>query len=121
MTPRKERALQALLTARTREEAAKEAGIGVSTLRMYLHDPEFRDRYKSAMDDQLREASRRAQSGALKALEVLEDVVSKAEGTGHRLQAARTLLEYSVKLAEVSDFMERIEALERKCDSESEF
>ena len=41
MTPRKEKALQALLVSRTRAEAAQAAGIGESTLRSYMQDAEF--------------------------------------------------------------------------------
>ena len=48
MTPRKEKALQALLVCRTRAEAAKAAGIGESTLRAYLQDAEFSAAYKHA-------------------------------------------------------------------------
>ena len=40
MTPRKEKALRALLVSRTRAEAAKTAGIGESTLREYMKDAE---------------------------------------------------------------------------------
>lgn len=56
MTPRKEKALQALLVSRTRAEAAATAGIGESTLREYMKDPEFMDRYKQAFGDMVRDA-----------------------------------------------------------------
>ena len=48
LTPRKEKALRALLVSRTRAEAAKTAGIGESTLREYMKDAEFMERYKQA-------------------------------------------------------------------------
>lgn len=51
MTPRKEKALRALLVSRTRAEAAKTAGIGESTLREYMKDAEFMERYKQAFGD----------------------------------------------------------------------
>lgn len=51
MTPRKEKALRALLVSRTRAEAAKTAGIGESTLREYMKDTEFMERYKQAFGD----------------------------------------------------------------------
>lgn len=51
LTPRKEKALRALLVSRTRAEAAKTAGIGESTLREYMKDAEFMERYKQAFGD----------------------------------------------------------------------
>ena len=61
MTPRKEKALRALLVSRTRAEAAKTAGIGESTLREYMKDAEFMERYKQAFGDMVRDATRQAQ------------------------------------------------------------
>lgn len=60
MTQRKERALQALLVSRTRAEAAHMAGIGESTLREYMKDPEFMERYKQAFGDMVKDATRQA-------------------------------------------------------------
>ena len=60
MTPRKEKALQALLVSRTRAEAAKAAGIGESTLREYMKDPEFLDRYREAFGNLVQDAARQA-------------------------------------------------------------
>ena len=42
MTHKKERLLAALLTSRTKKEAAKAAGISERTMRTYFDDPEFR-------------------------------------------------------------------------------
>lgn len=48
MTHKKERLLAALLTSRTKKEAAKAAGISERTMRTYFDDPEFRAAYKQA-------------------------------------------------------------------------
>ena len=61
MTQRKERALQALLTSRTKAEAAKAAGVGESTLREYLKDPEFSSAYKHAAAGIMDAATRQLQ------------------------------------------------------------
>lgn len=42
MTPKREKALSALLVSRTQAEAAALAGIGESTLREYMKDAEFK-------------------------------------------------------------------------------
>lgn len=41
MTPKKEKALAALLTSPTVKAAAQETGVGSRTMRLYLKDPEF--------------------------------------------------------------------------------
>ena len=45
MTHKKERLLAALLTSRTKKEAAKAAGISERTMCTYFDDPEFRAAY----------------------------------------------------------------------------
>ena len=78
MTPRKEKALQALLVSRTKAEAAARAGIGESTLR--------------------------------------EIMVNKKESAQARISAARTVLEYSVRLGEQVDILEQLQELERRME-----
>lgn len=83
MTPRKEKALQALLVSRTRAEAAQAAGIGESTLRSYMQDAEFMERYKEAFGDMVRDATRQAQqtlSPALSTLRMLSDNCKNGAG-----------------------------------------
>ena len=45
MTPKKEKALAALLTSPTVKAAAQETGVGSRTMRLYLKDPEFLAEY----------------------------------------------------------------------------
>lgn len=47
MTPKKDRALVALLANPTQVAAASAAGISVDTMRRYLKDPEFQAEYKT--------------------------------------------------------------------------
>lgn len=48
MTPSEERALSALLTSKTKLEAAEKAGITDRTLRRYFENPEFCQRVREA-------------------------------------------------------------------------
>ena len=73
MTPRKEKALQALLVSRTRAEAAKVAGIAESTLRSYMQDSEFVDRYKQAFGDMVRDANRTGKAAFIPRFKRLAD------------------------------------------------
>lgn len=114
MSPRKEKALQALLISRTRAEAAKAAGIGQSTLRSYMQDPEFVERYREAFGNLITDATRQAQQAIAPALSTLREVVEDVdENAQARISAARSLLEYSLKLTEQADILSRLDELER--------
>lgn len=113
MTQRKEKALQALLLCRTRAEAARQAKIGESTLRGYLKDPEFTEKYRQACGDMLRDAAQQARQGISTALETLKEITEAPGNPQARIMAARSTLEYALKLEERVDFLERLEALEK--------
>ena len=114
MTPRKEKALQALLVSRTRVEAAATAGIGESTLREYMKDPEFIDRYKQAFGDMVRDATRQAQQTLSPALSTLREIMEdRDEQASARITAARSVLEYSLRLCEQTDILEQLRDLEK--------
>ena len=112
-TPRKERALQALLKCRTRAEAAEAAGIGESTLRAYLREPEFQARYREAFGALVQDATRQAQQAIAPALSTLREIVEDENaGAKARIMAARSTLEYALRLTEQLDIISRIETLE---------
>lgn len=79
ITPRKEKALQALLVSRTRAEAARAAGIGESTLRGYLQDPEFSAAYKKAAAGIMDGATRQLQQNLTAAIDRLAQIVADDE------------------------------------------
>lgn len=113
MTPRKEKALQALLVCRTRAEAAKTAGIGESTLREYMKDQEFLERYREAFGNLVQDATRQAQQALTLAISTLTEIMGNAdEQATARIQAARSTLEYALKLAEQVDILEQLKSLE---------
>lgn len=113
-TPRKEKALQALLVSRTRAEAAKAAGIGESTMRTYLKDPEFLERYREAFGSLVQDATRQAQQTIAPALSTLKEIMEDGdEQATARIQAARATLEYALKLTEQTDILEQLRELEK--------
>ena len=89
-TPRKERALQALLVNRTQAEAAKAAGISETSLREYMKDPEFIERYRQACGDLLRAAAQQARQGISPALETLREIAETPGNPQARILAARS-------------------------------
>lgn len=113
MTPKQQKALLALLTSPTRERAAVTAGITSKTLRGYLEIPEFREAYKKAFAGLVEDTTRQAQQALAPALSTPKEIVEDGEGAAQaRVSAARSILEYSLKLTEQLDILERIKALE---------
>ena len=117
MTPRKEKALRALLVCRTRTEAARAAGIGESTLREYLKDPEFCAAYKSAAAGVMDGATRQLQQSLTASINRLRRIVEddNANSAAH-IQAARTLLEYGLRFTEFNDILRELETAEEEPD-----
>jgi len=114
ITLRKEKALQALLTSRTRAEAAKAAGIGESTLREYMKDPDFLEQYREAFRNLVQDATRQAQQAIAPAIATLKEIMEDADAQATaRIQAARSTLEYSLKLTEQTDILEHLQELEK--------
>lgn len=114
MTPRREKALRALLVCRTRAEAAQAAGIGESTLREYMKDPEFIERYEAAFAGMVRDAAQQAKQTLSPALSTLREIMEDTdEPTQARITAARSILEYSLKLTEQADILGQLRELEK--------
>ena len=111
----KQRALQALLTQPSKAEAARAAGIDPATMRRYMQDEEFLAAYRHNTTELLQDARLRGQQLLSPALETLAGILQDngAKNT-ERIAAARSILEWSIRLTEFTDIVERLEALE--CD-----
>lgn len=110
----KEKILAALLYCNTRKEAAAYSGVSERTLYSYLQDPEFVKEYEGAKKELIRSASEQIQRSLEPSITALRAIAEdKAAGKTARVQAARSLLEYGIKLAEFTDLEDRIAALER--------
>ena len=114
MTGKKEKALAALIRAPTRAAAAKEAGVGVSTLRRWMReDEDFQAAYKAALSELLEDASAQSKKNLKRALDVLSEIMKSGENSQVRISAARSTLEYALKLTEAVDIVARMDALEK--------
>lgn len=115
MTPNKERALAALMKCRTKAEAAEVAGIDPRTLRRYFDDTDFQEAYKKAFGGMVEDATRQAQQAIAPALSTLREIMEDSEETAAaRIQAARSTLEYALKLTEQNDILEQLRELEEE-------
>lgn len=103
-----------MLTEPTKKAAAQAAGIDERTLRNYLATPEFEAEYNKAVSAFIVDATRQAQQALSPALSTLREiVVDKGENATTRVSAARSLLEYTLKLTERVDILNKIKELER--------
>lgn len=119
MTPKKHKALLALLTNPTKERAAEAAGITSKTLRGYLADPEFQAEYKKAFADLMEDATRKVQQTLEPAVAVLREIMEdRSENSQVRVSAARSVLEYGLKMTEQTDILTRIQELEAAMEGE---
>ena len=118
MTSRQQKALIALLNSPTRAAAAKEAGIGISTLRRWLReDAEFQSAYREAVAEILESTTRRAQTAAGEAVDVLRAIMKNTdEQAGPRVSAADKVLGYALRLAEQNDVLTRLAEIEAELD-----
>lgn len=115
MTPKQARVMEALLTHSTKEAAAQAAGVNRSTVDAYLTDPDFRSEYEERRRCLLDAVCSSLQSAMSDAVQTLTEIMSNAENAPQaRIQAARSVLEYGVKLTELTDLAARVEALEAK-------
>ncbi|MCI8524341.1 MAG: hypothetical protein HFF17_00095 [Oscillospiraceae bacterium] len=115
MTPKQQKALVALLTQPTKEKAAAAAGITSKTLRNYLDDPEFQAEYRKAFAGLVENATRKVQQTLEPAVAVLKDIMEDSGENGQvRVTAARSVLEYGLRMTEQLDILERIKALEEE-------
>ena len=101
MTATKEKALIALLDARTKTEAAKNAGISCRTLNRYMKDHEFIEAVNAVSGFTFNSAARQAQSKVTSAIEILHNVAANENENGAtRTAAASALLDFALRLSE---------------------
>jgi hypothetical protein len=111
---REDAALAALLACPTIELAAEQAGVAGSTLRGWLRDPAFQQRYRAARGQVLTQAVSALQQAAGKAVTVLATIAEDiAAPPAARVSAAKAILDQAFRGTEVIDLAARIAQLEQ--------
>ena len=111
---KKEKALHALMTQPTFKEAAEMAGISETTLWRWLKDPEFLNKYRQLKREAVNQAVARLQQISFQAVETMKEIMEHKENpVSVRLNAAKSILDSSIKAVELEDVIHRIEELER--------
>ena len=113
LTPKQEKAIQALLAHPTMDEAAQAAGVGRTTIFRWLQQKEFQTAYRNARRESVKHAIARLQNRTSEAVEVLAEVMNdQTNNPSARVGAAKAIIEYSIKAVEIEDLAQRVEELE---------
>ena len=111
---KKEEAIQALLTQRSMEEAARVAGITRQTLARWLKIPEFQQAYLEARRQLVSQSNARLQQYSSAAVTVLAKLMTdQATPAAARVRAARHIIDGAKQAVEFEDIEVRLAALER--------
>lgn len=112
---RQQRALAALLEQPNKTAAAQAAGVSPRALRTYLTNPAFVAEYQRLQAEQIADAAQRGRQSMTGAMDALRAVMDDEAQNGQtRVQAARSLLEFSLKLDERENVLRRLDSLEKE-------
>jgi hypothetical protein len=114
MSPRRFRAIAALLAESTIKEASKVADVGETTIFRWLQDPDFQKAYRDARRRVVEQAIARLQKVSGEAVGALREIMNDPQSpASSRVMAARVTLEMAIKAVELQDLGARVEALEK--------
>jgi transposase-like protein len=117
LTPKQEQAIVSLLSSPTLEAAAQAVGVNAVTLWRWMQEAAFRDAYQAARRDCIDTAVGLLQKASGSAVGVLIQIMAdKDKPASARISAARSILEYSFKGAELLDLETRLAALEEAAE-----
>lgn len=106
ISAQKEAAITALMTCQTKKEAAAQAGVDESTLRRWLKDEKFKERYAEECRAMVSQATRELQKSFPVAIRALCDVAGDQEENAQtRVSASRSILEFGLRCTELTDVM----------------
>jgi hypothetical protein len=113
LTAKQRRAIEALLSGATKGQAADAAGVTPRTLSRWRSLPEFDDELRWRSNQAIDDATRRLTGGLDRMVDVLLAVAEDAESPASvRVRAALGWINAQVKLVELNEVIERLEALE---------
>ena len=115
ITPAQERAISALLSCRTLEDAASAAGVGTATLRRWRDLPAFDAAYKTARLALLESATNALRGATSDAVDALRRALTCGKPAAE-IRAAEVILTNAYKSAEIEELSERIAALEARLE-----
>ncbi len=107
------KALDALLVSSSIEDAARRSGLSAKTVQRYLSRPEFDAAFRHHLQERVRVAAARLQSGCASAVDCLLEVIEDKEVSASvRIRAAVALLDLTRRWIEMDEFEQRLATLE---------
>jgi hypothetical protein len=113
LTTKQERAIVALMSEPTQQEAATKSGVGLSTLERWLTEPTFLAAWRDARRESFELACARLAEASGQAVDVLVALLASPKPTV-RLRAARAILDLTCNSIENFSLLQRLEALEAR-------
>ena len=121
LSGKQEKAIVALVSNKSIDDAAKSSGIGRTTFFKWLQDDAFQDAYRRARTKIVQQAIAKMQNASGLAVSVLEEIMSDKEAPpSTRVNAAKAVLETSLKAVELEDILRRIERIESNINNKNE-
>jgi len=114
LTPRQQRAIGALLTGGTHQDAAAAAGLkNRRTIERWLEQEDFAGELHERSQETVHEASRRLAGTLDLAVNTFREIMNDMDQPASvRLRAANYAATHALKLLEVSEVLRRLDALE---------
>lgn len=113
LPPNQRKALAALLVCKSRAEASRQCGLGLRTIQDYEKQPEFAEALEHGRRELLADAAHRMAAGYTQTVDTLQEIVENPDTPdASRVAAARALLDYGLKFAELTDINKRLDRLE---------
>jgi hypothetical protein len=106
--------LMALACGATVENAARTSGISVRTAHRRLSAPDFQHRLQDVRGDMVQRAAGLLTAAAMEAIKTLMSLQESSNPGAVRLGAARTILEFGLKLRESAELAARLTTLEER-------
>jgi hypothetical protein len=110
--------LASLACGATREVAARQAGVSMSTVRRRMRDPEFLRQLQEFRADLVQRTAGTLTAAATEAVRALLELLKPSTPPASRLGAARSVLEIGMKVREAADLEQRLAALEQRLAEE---
>jgi len=121
LSRKQRKALAALLLNTTIEQSAKEAGVGVSTLKRWLTQPPFRAELNRLLKEQFELATARLSGDLLAAVGTLAEIHKDTTATDSaRVRAASLILEHYTRYSDAHELAERVARLEQLAEEMNE-
>jgi hypothetical protein len=121
-TLKREKAVLALLQQPTQEKAAKQAGIGLRTLKRWLTDLTFQEALRKAKSEALADATAKLRLASGQMVQVLVQIAkNRKANTAARVSAARCVLELGLDAHVMEELEARLRVLELQGQSDEKF